>query len=61
MYRVTTGHQVLEQVAALPIEALGSYAELLAVLETVPWNGDPVHRTTRMGRCARTRSDAVAW
>lgn len=40
MYRVTTDHQVLEQVAALPIEALASYAELLVV----PWNGDPVHK-----------------
>lgn len=32
MYRVTTDHQVLEQVAALPSEALASYAELLVVL-----------------------------
>jgi hypothetical protein len=44
VYRVTTDHQVLEQVAALPIGALASYAELLVVLETVPWNGDPVHK-----------------
>ena len=44
MYRVTSDHQVLEQVAALPIAALASYAELLVVLETVPWNGDPVHK-----------------
>lgn len=44
MYRVTTDHQVIEQVAALPIEALASYAELLVVLETVPWNGDPFHK-----------------
>lgn len=44
MYCVTSDHQVLKQVAALPIEALASYAELLVVLETVPWNGDPVHK-----------------
>ncbi len=44
MYRVTTDHQVLEQVAALPIEALASYAELLVVLEVVPWNGDSAHK-----------------
>lgn len=43
MYCVTSDHQVLEQVSALPIEALASYAERLVVLETVPWNGDPVH------------------
>jgi hypothetical protein len=44
VYRVTSDRQVLEQVAALPLEALASYAELLVVLETVPWNGDPVHK-----------------
>lgn len=44
MYRATTDHQVLEQVAALPIGALASYAELLVMLETVPWNGGPVHK-----------------
>jgi len=49
VYRVTTDHQVLEQVAALPIDALASYAELLVVLETVPWNGDPVHKDNPHG------------
>jgi hypothetical protein len=49
VYRVTSDHQVLEQVAALPLEALASYAELLVLLETVPWNGDPVHKDNPAG------------
>ena len=49
MYRVTSEHQVLEQVAALPLEALASYAELLVLLETVPWNGDPLHKDNPAG------------
>lgn len=44
MYRVTTDRQVLEQVTALPIEALASYAELLVMRETMPWNGDSLHK-----------------
>jgi hypothetical protein len=48
VYSVTSDHQVLEQVAALPIEALAS------------WNGDPVHKDNPDG-AVRARSDAVAW
>lgn len=59
MYRVTIDDQVLEQVAALPIEALASYAELLVVLETVPWNGVPFTRT--MGPVAEERCRGVVW
>lgn len=35
---------MLEQVTALPIEALASYAKLLVMLETMPWNGDSRHK-----------------
>jgi hypothetical protein len=34
---------VSEQVAALPTEALVSYAEVLEVLQLTPWNGRPPH------------------
>jgi hypothetical protein len=59
VYRGTSDHQVLEQVAALPVEALAFYAELLVLPETVPWNGDPVHKDNPDG-AVRARSDAVA-
>ena len=41
MYRVIPDEEVFEQVAALPFEALLSYAEALAVLEVAPANGRP--------------------
>lgn len=31
----------MDQLAALPIEALLGYAEVLDVLEVAPWNGRP--------------------
>jgi hypothetical protein len=33
----------MSQVAALPAEALASYAEVLSVLALTPWNGTPQH------------------
>lgn len=41
MYRVIPDQDVLEQVAALPTEALTHYAELRTALEVAPWNGRP--------------------
>lgn len=41
MYRVVPDSGVLEQIAALPTEALPFYAEVLGVLELVPANGRP--------------------
>lgn len=43
MYRVVPDAPSLEQVAALPVEALSAYAVVLAVLESQPWNGRPQH------------------
>jgi hypothetical protein len=34
-----------EQIAALPPAALNAFAEALAVLELVPWNGLPLNDT----------------
>jgi hypothetical protein len=35
--------EVLDQIAALPAEALDSYVELMTTLQIVPWNGSPQH------------------
>lgn len=43
MYRIIPDTAVSEQVAALPTEALASYAEVLEVLQLTPWNGRPQH------------------
>ena len=39
MYRIIPDALVLDQLAALPEEFVGGYAELLDVLELQPWNG----------------------
>ena len=38
MYRIRTDPLAREQIAALPDEALEPYAQVLGVLELVPWN-----------------------
>jgi hypothetical protein len=43
VYRIVPDAAVSEQVAALPAEALQSYAEVLEVLQLTPWNGRPQH------------------
>ncbi len=42
-YRIVPDQAVFEQLAALPGEALASYAEVLDVLRLTPWNGEPQH------------------
>ncbi|MCC8251219.1 hypothetical protein [Saccharothrix luteola] len=44
MYTLTTDETSRRQVDALPAEALAPFAELRAVLEVAPWNGQPNHR-----------------
>ncbi|QIS08054.1 hypothetical protein [Nocardia arthritidis] len=43
MYRIITDPDVADQIAALPVEALPIYAELLGVLQLTPWSGPPQH------------------
>jgi hypothetical protein len=43
MYRIVTDGVVAHQINALPGAALAGYAQALAVLELVPWNGDPIN------------------
>ncbi len=38
-----TGSVVADQLAELSSVALAGYAQALAVLELVPWNGDPIN------------------
>lgn len=40
----------MDQIAALPYEALPHYAQILGVLELAPWNGLP---------CNKDKSDGV--
>lgn len=44
MYSVESEDVALDQVAALPAEALPFYAELMTVLETAPWSGEAYNR-----------------
>lgn len=44
MYRVENDPDVAQQIAALPIPALASFAELRVTLEVSPWSGDSVNR-----------------
>ena len=41
MYTVVDDDQVLDQVAALPPDALTAFAEVRVLLEVAPWSGDP--------------------
>lgn len=42
MYRIETYSDAMEQIATLPDDALADYAQVLGVLELVPWNGAPL-------------------
>lgn len=41
MYRIITDSAVVDQLAALPTEALPGYAEVLDILGLAPWNSRP--------------------
>jgi len=49
VYRIETYSDAIEQIATLPDDALADYAQVLGVLELVPWNG---------ARCATTTPTA---
>jgi hypothetical protein len=42
VYRIETYSDAMEQIATLPDDALADYAQVLGVLELVPWNGAPL-------------------
>lgn len=44
MYSVETVTDAQDEIAALPANALASFAELMALLEVAPWSGDAYNR-----------------
>jgi hypothetical protein len=53
VYRVIADRATLEQTAALPVQALSAYAELLTTLEVSPWSGRPQHQANPDGAVRR--------
>jgi len=49
LYRIRTDITAREQIAALPNAALEPYAQVLGVLELVPWVGHPHHKDNPKG------------
>lgn len=49
---------MMAQVDAVPREALDAYAEVLSVLETVPWNGGPQNEVNPEGALRRSAGPA---
>ena len=50
MYLIIPDTAVSEQVAALPTEALASYAQMLEVLQLAPWKGRTGSLSTKLTR-----------
>lgn len=53
MYRVVVYPEALEQISALPEQALAGCAEALAALEVAPWHGAPQHQANPDGAVRR--------
>lgn len=53
MYHIVPDEAVIEQLAALPPDALAAYAELVDVLGLTPWNGEPQHEDNPDGAVRR--------
>lgn len=53
MYRIVPDETVIEQLAALPSEALAAYADLVDVLKLAPWNSEPQHEDNPGGAVRR--------
>jgi hypothetical protein len=53
MYRLVPDAATLDQVAALPVDALLAYADVLAVLELKPWAGESHHAAHPEGAMRR--------
>jgi hypothetical protein len=55
MYSVETEAAAVDEIAALPAEALPAYAELISLLEVAPWSGNP-YNTQRPDTSMRTHT-----
>jgi hypothetical protein len=49
LYVLRTYEEAIEQIAALPNEALDHYAQVIDVLELAPWSGDPYNMSNPDG------------
>jgi hypothetical protein len=58
VYSVEWEQHALDQIAALPSDAFPHYAELVTLLEVVPWSGVPYDRQ-RPGANMRTHTFGV--
>lgn len=59
MYRIVVYPEAQEQIAALPDEALDSYAEVAGVIELSPWAGPPQHEGNPDGAVRHWRFGAA--
>lgn len=53
MYRILPDATTVTQVAALPVHALESYAQVLTTIEIAPWSGPPQHEDNPDGAVRR--------
>jgi hypothetical protein len=53
VYRLVPDPAVLDQIAALPDEAVEPYADLLDALVLAPWDGRPQHEANPAGPLRR--------
>jgi hypothetical protein len=57
VYRIVPDSATIAQVAALPVDALDAYAEVLEVLQLMPWNGRPQHEDNPGAQSGAGRSE----
>jgi hypothetical protein len=53
VYRLVHTPEAVDQLEALPPEALTPYAELIAMLELTPWNGESQNKANPSGAVRR--------
>lgn len=49
MYELVVHAEAVDQIAALPDDALDGYADVMTVLQLVPWNGPPINKANPSG------------
>jgi hypothetical protein len=61
VYHIVPDEVVIEQLAALPPEALAAYAELVDVLGLTPWNGELQHEDKPNGAATHGSCSSARW
>ena len=49
MYEFVVHAEAVDQIVALPDDALDGYADAMTVLQLVPWNGPPINKANPSG------------